>query len=204
MLQLKSELESSAKSQQDFAQLLRTQEGMLGDFSNKRDSARKTVSFPFPICPRERRRTLTQWIVSQQQASVEKLWKNVVNQRQHVLKVRLDSPALRGCRLLILQVVSTGQSQVPGRRHPDQRSACTGVAATRSGPRQGAGVSLFSNVGREMLTTESCCTGHHQARQSAADSHGQRARLPQLRHRSERDHGVRFRKLSSRAVTNRT
>ncbi|GAA5961871.1 hypothetical protein JCM8115_001449 [Rhodotorula mucilaginosa] len=65
MLQLKSELESSAKSQQDFAQLLRTQEGMLGDFSNKRDSARKT-----------------------QQASVEKLWKNVVNQRQHVLKAK--------------------------------------------------------------------------------------------------------------------
>ena len=58
MLQLKSELESSAKSQQDFAQLLRTQEGMLGDFSNKRDSARKTVSFPFPICPRERRQTI--------------------------------------------------------------------------------------------------------------------------------------------------
>ncbi|GAA5878258.1 hypothetical protein JCM3774_001133 [Rhodotorula dairenensis] len=65
MLQLKSELESSSKSQQDFAQLLRTQEGMLGDFSNKRDSARKT-----------------------QQASVEKLWKSVVNQRQHVLKAK--------------------------------------------------------------------------------------------------------------------
>ncbi|GAA5990121.1 hypothetical protein JCM10908_005831 [Rhodotorula pacifica] len=65
MLQLKSELESSAKSQQDFAQLLRVQEGMLGDFSNKRDSARKT-----------------------QQSSVEKLWKNIVNQRQHVLKAK--------------------------------------------------------------------------------------------------------------------
>lgn len=104
MLQLKSELESSAKSQQDFAQLLRTQEGMLGDFSNKRDSARKTVSF-FSIHTREAPHpdAMTR---TQQQASVEKLWKNVVNQRQHVLKVRLDSPPIRGYRLLILQAVS--------------------------------------------------------------------------------------------------
>lgn len=96
MLQLKSELESSAKSQQDFAQLLRTQEGMLGDFSNKRDSARKTVSIPFPICPQERRRVIAHAVTrTQQQASVEKLWKNVINQRQHVLKVRLNSPGIQ-------------------------------------------------------------------------------------------------------------
>ncbi|BGP56630.1 hypothetical protein JCM8202_000184 [Rhodotorula sphaerocarpa] len=65
MLQIKSELDSSAKSQQDFAHLLRLQENMLGDFSSKRDSARKT-----------------------QQANVEKLWKNMNNQRQHVLKAK--------------------------------------------------------------------------------------------------------------------
>lgn len=54
MLQMKSELDSSAKSQQDFAHLLRLQENMLGDFSSKRDSARKTVSPAQPRNPRSR------------------------------------------------------------------------------------------------------------------------------------------------------
>jgi len=42
-VQLKSELESSAKSQQDLAQLLRQQEATTGEFAQKRDSLRKAV-----------------------------------------------------------------------------------------------------------------------------------------------------------------
>ncbi|GJN90429.1 hypothetical protein Rhopal_003440-T1 [Rhodotorula paludigena] len=65
MLQLKSELEASAKSHTDLAGVLRQQEALLADFVQKRDQARKT-----------------------QQANVEKLWKMLLNQRQHVLKAK--------------------------------------------------------------------------------------------------------------------
>lgn len=43
MLQLKSELEASAKSHTDLAGVLRQQEALLADFVQKRDQARKTV-----------------------------------------------------------------------------------------------------------------------------------------------------------------
>jgi len=42
-VQLKNELESSAKSQLDLAQLLRQQEATAGEFAQKRDSLRKAV-----------------------------------------------------------------------------------------------------------------------------------------------------------------
>ncbi|KPV74152.1 uncharacterized protein RHOBADRAFT_44637, partial [Rhodotorula graminis WP1] len=64
-VQLKNELESSAKSQQDLAQLLRNQEATAGEFAQKRDSLRKA-----------------------QQQNVEKLWKNLLNQRAHVVKAK--------------------------------------------------------------------------------------------------------------------
>ncbi|GAA5852464.1 hypothetical protein JCM9279_003457 [Rhodotorula babjevae] len=64
-VQLKNELESSAKSQQDLAQLLRQQEATAGEFAQKRDSLRKA-----------------------QQQNVEKLWKNLLNQRAHVVKAK--------------------------------------------------------------------------------------------------------------------
>ncbi|BGP49763.1 formin-binding protein [Rhodotorula kratochvilovae] len=64
-LQLKSELESSARSQTDLAQLLRQQEATTAEFAQKRDAVRKTP-----------------------QQNIEKLWKNLLNQRAHVLKAK--------------------------------------------------------------------------------------------------------------------
>ncbi|GAA6054707.1 hypothetical protein JCM3770_000041 [Rhodotorula araucariae] len=64
-LQLKTELESSSKSQTDLAQLLRQQEATTAEFAQKRDAVRKT-----------------------QQQNIEKLWKNLQNQRAHVLKAK--------------------------------------------------------------------------------------------------------------------
>ncbi|GAA6019994.1 hypothetical protein JCM10207_006752 [Rhodosporidiobolus poonsookiae] len=63
--QLKAELDASAKSHLDLAQLLRRQEEAVKEFEAKRDGARKN-----------------------QQAAVEKLWKTLLNQRQHVVKAK--------------------------------------------------------------------------------------------------------------------
>ncbi|BGP33564.1 formin-binding protein [Rhodotorula toruloides] len=65
MLQVKSELEASAKSHTDLATLMRHQEATVADFVQKREAARKS-----------------------QQTNVEKLWKNLLNTRQHVLKAK--------------------------------------------------------------------------------------------------------------------
>ncbi|BGO95547.1 formin-binding protein [Rhodotorula toruloides] len=65
MLQVKSELEASAKSHTDLATLMRHQEATVADFVQKREAARKS-----------------------QQTNLEKLWKNLLNTRQHVLKAK--------------------------------------------------------------------------------------------------------------------
>ncbi|GAA5954570.1 hypothetical protein JCM3765_003814 [Sporobolomyces pararoseus] len=65
MITLKQELETSSKSHHDLASLLKQQETMVNDFIAKRDGARKT-----------------------QQSAIEKTWKNMHNQREHVLKAK--------------------------------------------------------------------------------------------------------------------
>ncbi|GAA5907314.1 uncharacterized protein JCM6883_001168 [Sporobolomyces salmoneus] len=65
MITLKQELETSSKSHHDLASLLKQQEAMVNDFIAKRDGARKT-----------------------QQSAIEKTWKNMNNQREHVLKAK--------------------------------------------------------------------------------------------------------------------
>ncbi|GAA5823204.1 hypothetical protein JCM10212_003910 [Sporobolomyces blumeae] len=65
MLTLKGELEQSAKSHHDLATLLRQQDAQVADFVAKRDGARKT-----------------------QQSAIEKTWKSLLNQREHVLKAK--------------------------------------------------------------------------------------------------------------------
>ncbi|GAA5852166.1 hypothetical protein JCM8547_006687 [Rhodosporidiobolus lusitaniae] len=65
ILTLKNELDASAKGHNELAALLRMQEGMLGEFVGKREAARKN-----------------------QQLNVEKLWKQLLNQRQHVLQAK--------------------------------------------------------------------------------------------------------------------
>ncbi|GAA6017334.1 hypothetical protein JCM11491_000636 [Sporobolomyces phaffii] len=65
IITLKQELETSSKSHHDLASLLKQQETMVNDFMAKRDGARKT-----------------------QQAAIEKTWKSMTNQREHVLKAK--------------------------------------------------------------------------------------------------------------------
>ncbi|BGP25996.1 formin-binding protein [Rhodotorula toruloides] len=65
MLQVKAELEASAKSHTDLATLMRHQEATVADFVQKREAARKS-----------------------QQTNVEKLWKHLLHTRQHVLKAK--------------------------------------------------------------------------------------------------------------------
>ncbi|GAA5888073.1 hypothetical protein JCM16303_001493 [Sporobolomyces ruberrimus] len=65
MITLKQELETSSKSHHDLASLLKQQEAMVNDFIAKRDGARKT-----------------------QQSAIEKTWKGMNNQREHVLKAK--------------------------------------------------------------------------------------------------------------------
>ncbi|SCZ87940.1 BZ3500_MvSof-1268-A1-R1_Chr2-3g05408 [Microbotryum saponariae] len=62
--QAKSELEVQSKAHQDFAAFLRQQDAQIADFVAKRESARKNA-----------------------QATTEKTWKALANQRNHVLKV---------------------------------------------------------------------------------------------------------------------
>jgi len=49
MLTLKGELEQTSKSHYDLASLLRQQDSMVNDFTQKREGARKTVCIPFPF-----------------------------------------------------------------------------------------------------------------------------------------------------------
>ncbi|KDE06347.1 hypothetical protein MVLG_03257 [Microbotryum lychnidis-dioicae p1A1 Lamole] len=63
--QAKSELEVQSKAHQDFAAFLRQQDAQIADFVAKRESARKNA-----------------------QATTEKTWKTLANQRNHVLKAK--------------------------------------------------------------------------------------------------------------------
>ncbi|GAA5827007.1 hypothetical protein JCM5353_008883 [Sporobolomyces roseus] len=65
MLTLKGELEQTSKSHHDLASLLRMQDSLVSDFTQKREGARKT-----------------------QQSGIEKTWKSMNNQREHVLKAK--------------------------------------------------------------------------------------------------------------------
>ncbi|GAA5833052.1 hypothetical protein JCM11251_006496 [Rhodosporidiobolus azoricus] len=65
ILTLKNELAQSAQSQTELAQLMRGQEGMVGEFVGKREGGRKN-----------------------QQTAIEKTWKQLQNQREHVLKAK--------------------------------------------------------------------------------------------------------------------
>ncbi|GAA5933744.1 uncharacterized protein JCM15063_001401 [Sporobolomyces koalae] len=65
IITLKQELDTTAKSHHDLASLLKQQENMVNDFMAKRDGARKT-----------------------QQGAIEKTWKNMNNQREHVVKAK--------------------------------------------------------------------------------------------------------------------
>jgi len=49
MLTLKGELEQTSKSHHDLASLLRQQDSMVNDFTQKREGARKTVCIPLPF-----------------------------------------------------------------------------------------------------------------------------------------------------------
>lgn len=96
MLQVKSELEASAKSHTDLATLMRHQEAMVGDFVQKREAARKLVSRHRRSSVLSKYNSLSSAPArSQQQSNVEKLWKNLLNTRQHVLKVGTDSDCSR-------------------------------------------------------------------------------------------------------------
>ncbi|SCV74839.1 BQ2448_7868 [Microbotryum intermedium] len=66
ILQAKSELEVQSKAHQDFAAFLRQQDAQIADFVAKRESARKVS-----------------------QATTEKTWKALANQRNHVLKAKV-------------------------------------------------------------------------------------------------------------------
>ncbi|GAA5990288.1 hypothetical protein JCM11641_006388 [Rhodosporidiobolus odoratus] len=63
---IKGEMAASAQSHVELAQLMRMQEGQMGEFVGRREAARKN-----------------------QQSTVEKLWKDINNQRAHVKKSKL-------------------------------------------------------------------------------------------------------------------
>ncbi|GAA5894310.1 hypothetical protein JCM6882_007627 [Rhodosporidiobolus microsporus] len=65
ILTLKNEMGQSAQAQTELAGLMRAQEGMVGEFAARREAGRKN-----------------------QQTTIEKTWKQLQNQREHVLKAK--------------------------------------------------------------------------------------------------------------------